>query len=201
MDETERDSAKPGAANPGPALTGEVHEVQGRFPNDAALQDALGRLALAGFDHADFSLPDPNAAAKTPDQGAEAATDEIDKSQVRTMASGMASASAASLVAGVLIATGGAAAPVVAAAAGVTALGTAAATSGAGVMADQANVHERDRLGAEGKLILAVRTDTHEKVQQAIEAMRQAGAQDVNSITRADEAMTRGVSSASWTGG
>jgi uncharacterized membrane protein YphA (DoxX/SURF4 family) len=195
MDETEHDPAKPG-----PALTEVVHEVQGRFPNDAALQDALGRLTLAGFDHADFSLPDPSAETKTPDQGADAATDEIDKAQVRTMASGIASASAASLVAGVMIATGGAAAPVAAAAA-ATALGTAAATSGAGVAADQANASERDRLGAEGKLILAVRTATAEKVQQAIEAMRQAGAQDVTSITRADEALTRGVSAASWTGG
>ncbi len=126
--------------------------------------------------------------------------DDIDKTQVRTMTSGMVGASAASLVAGVMVATGGIAAPLVAAAAGATALGTAAATTGAGVVADQANAAARDRLGAEGKLILAVRTRGADKRQEAIEAMRQAGGQDVKAITRAEDAMTRGVSAASWTG-
>ena len=196
MDETERDAAKPG-----PVLNDQVQEVQGRFPTDAALQDALGRLTLLGFDHADFSLPDPNAPDTTPDQGAEAATDDIDKTQLRTMASSMTGASAASLVAGALVATGGVAAGVVAGAAAAAAVSAAAATTGAGVVADQANAAKRDRLGAAGKLILAVRTRTDEKAQQAMEAMRQAGAQDVNPVTRVADAMTRGVSASSWTGG
>ncbi len=193
MDETQQ------GAKPGPALNAEVQEVQGHFPNDAALQDAIGRLTLLGFDHADFSLPDPYAAAETPDAGAEAVTDNIDKTQLRTMASSIGSASAASLVAGALVATG-VGAGVVAAAAAATAVGTAAAATGAGVVTDQANVAQRDRLGAAGKLVLAVRTPTEQKARDAIQAMRAAGAENVNAITRTEEALTRGVSAASWTG-
>lgn len=184
----------------GPELEAEVQEVQGRFPNDAALQDALARLTLAGFDHADFSLPQTHPTAPTPDEGATAVADDIDKRQLRTMTSGLAGASAASLAAGALIATGGVAAGVVAAAAAAAGAVTMAGTTGAGLMMDHENVEARNRLGAAGKLILAVRTPTEEKVERAVQSMRDAGATDVNRITRADEALTRGVSASSWTG-
>ena len=196
MDQTERDTPKEG-----PALANEVQEIQGKFPNDDALQDALSRLTLLGFDHADFSLPDLNAPTETPDEGASAATDDIDTQQVRTMASGLTGATAGVAVAGVLAATGGVAAPLIAAAAGASALGAAAATTGAGVVADQANSGERDRLGAEGKLVLAVRTRTAERVSQARQAMEEAGAIEVRNVERAEEALTRGVNATSWTGG
>ena len=41
----------------GPALAASVAEVQGVFPNDDTMQDALSQLTLAGYDRADFSLP------------------------------------------------------------------------------------------------------------------------------------------------
>ena len=41
----------------GPAMESLVQEVRGHFSTDAALQDALARLTLAGFDRASFSLP------------------------------------------------------------------------------------------------------------------------------------------------
>jgi hypothetical protein len=43
--------------NPGPAMAEMVEEVQGVFPSNAALQDAMGKLRMVGFDHADLSLP------------------------------------------------------------------------------------------------------------------------------------------------
>ena len=50
-----------------------VQEVQARFPNDAALQDALAQLGLVGYDRSDFSLPedqvDPASGALGEDQG------------------------------------------------------------------------------------------------------------------------------------
>src|SRR5579862_3692060 len=46
-------------ATPGPPLPEAVQEVRGFFPSDAALQDAIGRLSMAGFDRADISLPAP----------------------------------------------------------------------------------------------------------------------------------------------
>ncbi len=185
----------------GPALGEQAHELQGRFPNDASLQDALGRLTLIGFDHADFSIPDPNSASDTPDQGASAATDDIDKSQLRTMASGMGGVAAGMAVAGAMMATGGLAGPLIAAAAGVSAIGTSAATSGAGVLASQAGSKERDRWGAEGKLILGVRLRSAEKMRAAEQAMREAGATEVTAVSRAEQAVTRGVNASSWTGG
>jgi hypothetical protein len=199
--EVAMDETVGGAGKAGPALQDEVHEVQGHFPNDGALQDALSRLTLAGYDRADLSLPEEQVSgeATTPNEGQNAATDDIDKTQLRTMGSSMASFAGASAVAGATIATGGAAG-VAALAAAAVGLGTAAAATGAGKVADQANVDERNRKGAAGTLILAVRTRSQEQVQQATEIMRQAGAGEVNAVTRTDEALTRGVSAASWTG-
>jgi hypothetical protein len=188
------------ASKPGPALQDEVHEVQGSFPSDAALQDALGRLTLAGYDRADFSLPEDRPALATPNESASAATDDIDKTQVRTLGASMAGFAGAAAVAGATIATGGAAG--VAALAGIAAgLGAGAAAEGVGKVADQADVDERNRRAALGKLILAVRIRSEEQAQQVGEIMRQAGADPVQKVTRADQALTRGVSAARWTGG
>ncbi len=183
----------------GPTLSDGVQELQAYFPNDAALQDAMARLTLLGLDRADLSLPDVHAATATPD-AADAATSDIDTQQVRTMASGI-TGTAAGMVVAATLATGGLAAPLVAVGAGLSALGAAATTTGVGVAADQAGSSERDRLGAEGKLILAVRMRTPEQAQAATDAMRDAGATKVAAITRASEAMTRGVNASSWTGG
>ena len=182
---------------PGPALTTHAQELQGRFPNDAAMQDAISRLTLLGFDRADFSIPDPDA-AQTPDAAAPAPS-AIDSTQVRTMASGM-TGTAAGIAVGAAVATAGLAAPLVAAVAGVSAIGAVAATTGIGVTADQAGVAARDQLGAAGKLVLAVRLRDAASAQPAEAAMRDAGALDVTPVGQVDDALTRGVSAASWTG-
>ncbi len=91
----------PGAAqNPGqnngekagPAIAPEVHEVQAVFASNAALEDAIGRLREAGFDHADFSLPHahPAAGEATPEQGADDPVTHDDQQQMRTMETSMA---------------------------------------------------------------------------------------------------------------
>lgn len=196
MSETEQ-----GAGKVGPALKDTVQEVQGYFPNDAALQDALGRLTLAGYDRADFSLPEEQPERQAmPDSGAENPTDDIDKAQVRTMSTGMMGFAGAAAAAGVTIATGGAAA-LAAGVAAAAAAGAGAATSAVSHAADQAAVDERNRRGAAGTLILAVRTRTPEAVQQVSALLREAGAGRVEAVTRTDEVLTRGVSSAAWTGG
>lgn len=182
-----------------PALSDEVQEIQASFPNDAMLQDAIGKLEHDGFDHADLSLPDPYVADDTPDS-AEAATDDVDRGQLRTMASGMAGTTAGFAVAGVLLATGGLAAPVVAAIGGASAIGTVLATSGTSNAVDAAASTARDKLGAEGKLILAVRIRSAELQTKAEAILREAGATALTAIVDADQAKTRGTSSASWTG-
>ena len=182
----------------GPALNEEVQELQAYFPNDATLQDAMGRLTLIGFDRADLSLPDVHTVEATPDEAA-SATSDIDTKQIRTMAAGFAGSTAGVAVAATL-ATGGLAAPLVAVGAGLSALGAAAATTGVGVVSEQAGTSERDRLGAEGKLILAVRLREPQQAAQATEALNAAGATKVASITRATEALTRGLNATSWTG-
>ena len=188
--------------NQGPALTEAIQEVQATFPDDATMQVALGQLGLAGYDRSDFSLPDDQAdpSRQTPSEGAENPTDNTDKRQLRTMGSGMAGAAAAFALAGATIATGGAAAI---AAVGATAVGAgamAAATS-SGIAVDRADSAKRDRRGAAGTLVLAIRTRDENQVKQVMEIVRAAGATDARPISGPEEALTAGVSSASWTGG
>lgn len=187
--------------NQGPALTETVQEVQGHFPNDALLQDALGQLTLAGYDRADFSLPQdqPDQAIQTPTEGAESPIDQIDKSQVRTMGTSMAGYAGAVAAAGVTLATGGAAALAIAAAAAIGG-GSALTANAAGRAADQASKDDRDERGRAGTLILAVRVADAESAQSATAIMRQAGATQVDTIGRGTDMLTAGVSSASWTG-
>ena len=160
-------------AKPGPALQDTVQEVQGRFPHDAALQDALSRLTLAGFDRAEFSLPDEAAlgALNTPNESANAATDDIDKTQLRTMGTSMAGYAGAAAVAGATIATGGAGG-IAALAAAAIGVGTAAAANATGQMIDKADVDERNRRGAAGTLVLAVRIHSPEQADQVARLMR-----------------------------
>ena len=188
--------------NQGPALSESVQEIQATFPNDATMQDALGQLGLAGYDRSDFSLPEDQTdpTLQTPSEDAGNPTDDTDKRQLRTMGSDIAGATAAFALAGATIATGGAA--------GVAALGAAAVGAGAmaaattsGVAADQADVAKRDQRGAEGRLVLAVRTRDENQARQVMEIVRAAGATDARPVTRSSEALTAGVSSASWTGG
>lgn len=185
----------------GPAHTTSVQEVQGHFPSDAAMQAALGNLTLVGYDRSDFSLPEEQAATHsgTPNEGAENPTDSTEKAQLRTLGTGMVGYIGAVAAAGVTIATGGAAALAVGAAAAVGA-GTAVAAESVGQAADKAQVAERDRQGAEGKLILAVRVRSPEQSDQVTEIMRNSGATNVTAVTRTDQALTAGYSAASWTG-
>ena len=75
-----------------PSLSDTIQEVQGVFPNDRALQDAIGRLTRTGFDRAALSLPaaNPAHADATPSHGAENPNTEDDMRQSRTLQSSMA---------------------------------------------------------------------------------------------------------------
>lgn len=194
-------SGTTGNSKAGPSNAVTVREVQGVFPDDASMQDALSQLTLAGYDRADFSLPEEQPAGRpaTPNESADPATDDADRRQVRTLGTSMAGYAGAVAVAGATLATGGAAGLAVAAAAAVG-VGTGAAANSAGQAANAAQVEARNRRGREGTLILAVRTTTPEQADQVIGLMRQAGATKTDAVERADQALTAGVSSASWTG-
>ena len=185
----------------GPEQAATIREVQGVFPDDATMQGALSQLTLAGYDRADFSLPEEQDANQvaTPNESAEPATDDADKRQLRTMGTSMAGYAGAVAAAGATLATGGAAGLAVAAAAAVG-IGTGAAANATGQAADSAQVEARNQRGREGRLILAVRTTTPEQVEQVKGLMQQAGATKTEAVTRADQTLTAGVSSASWTG-
>ncbi len=185
--------------NEQPGLSDEVQEIQANFPNDAALQEAINALEHAGFDRADLSLPDTEATVDTPDS-AEAPTDHIDRGQLRTMASGMAGTAAGFAAAGALLATSVVAAPVAAAIGGVSAIGTVLATSGTSNAVDAAAATARDELGAQGKLVLAVRIRSTEQASKGEAILREAGATELKAIVDANLAKTRGTSAASWTG-
>ena len=184
----------------GPVLPEAVQEVQGVFPSDAALQDAIAKLTLAGFDRADLSLPATNPAAgmATPEQGAAAPNTETDVRQMRTMGTSMAGTIGAFAAAGATIATGGAAGVAIAAAAAVGG-GSALAAAASGNAASNVQAEERNEAAASSRLVLAVHAATAEKQGEAERIMRVTGATEVATVQRASGVVTE-IASSSWTG-
>lgn len=185
------------APKAGPVVNDTVEEVQGIFPSDAALQEALSKLTMAGFDRADFSLPEtrPAPGHATPEGAAANPDTDVDNRQMRTMHASMAGSAAAMAAAGIVIATGGAAAPAVAAAAAAGAAGGLGANA-ASTAADRAQHDEREQAARDGRLVLSVHAADPARRQQAEALMREAGATRVEAVRRTGS----GVSSASWTG-
>jgi hypothetical protein len=148
-------------------------EVRGTFLHPDAMQDAVDRLSVNGFDRADLTLP-------TKTELPPADTDQ-DAQQMRTLGASTAATVAALAAAGVTVATGGAAAP--AAAAAVAAGGLAGgATYAAQDSANDAEQESREERAREGRLVLAVRTPTAEKQAHAADILRAAGAEHVETF-------------------
>jgi isopropylmalate/homocitrate/citramalate synthase len=170
-----------------PTLNESIQEVQGIFPSDAALQDAVGRLTRAGFDRAAISLPaaNPPAAEATPSAGAENPVTEDDTRQARTLGSSMAATAGAMVGAGVVVATGGAAVAAVAAAAGLGLVAGGAAHTAAPTVQDDA----RDAAAAAGELVLSATAHDPDAVLKATAAMQAAGATRVATVSRTGGAL------------
>jgi hypothetical protein len=181
------DQAQPSS----PTLSEDLQEVQGIFPSDATLQDAVGRLTRSGFDRAAISLPEasPRAADATPSGGAQDPNTEDDMRQSRTLQSSMAATVAGMVGAGVTIATGGAALVAAAAAAG---LGVAAggAVSAAHTAMDASQSRDRDAAAAAGQLVLSVSASDPDAEMKATMAMQAAGATQVKTVVRTGGALT-----------
>jgi hypothetical protein len=167
----------------GPALPDTLTEVRGHFRSDAALQDAVARLSLLGFDRSTLSVPHQDAAQNTPESGAGAPNTDVDQRQIRTLGSSAAAAAGAMLGAGVVVATGGVAAVAVAAAAGLG-LASGGATYAAVDAADATNHEGREQAASEGELILAPLIREPAQAQKAAAAMRDAGAESVRTVQR-----------------
>ena len=184
----------------GPTVPDAIEEVQGIFPSDAALQDALGRLRMVGFDHADLSLPttNPVASQATPNQGAATPLTEDDTRQARTLGTSMAGTIGAFAAAGATVATGGAAAVVIAAAAAVGA-GSALAANAVGTAAKTSQEETRADAASAGQLVLAVHAPTAEKRATAERIMKEAGATSVAAVQR-DGGDIGAINSTGWTG-
>jgi hypothetical protein len=174
-----------GSDKSGPAVADEVSEVQGLFPSNATLEDAILRLTGDGFDRADISIPDvsPTRAEATPEQGAANPNTDVDDQQSRTLHTGLAASVGALAAAGAVVATGGLAAPAIAAAvAGGVGLGAAAegVTRAAGRMQDDA----REEAAKRGELILSVTLRRSDQQAKAEADMWKAGAMRVTPLTR-----------------
>ena len=182
----------------GPAMADSVEEVQGVFPNTAAMEDAISQLTLAGFDRADFSMPvtNPTANQATPEQGAATPMTDTDIRQARTMGTGMAGTVGAFAAAGATIATGGAAGLAIAAAAAVG-VGSALAANAVGTAAKNVQTDEQDAAAHDGRLVLSVHAAGADKQARAEQIMRASGASQVAAISRTTAG---GVDSAGWTG-
>jgi hypothetical protein len=170
---------------PGPMLNDAINEVQGIFSTDAALQAAVGKLTLAGFDRAAISLPaaSPHRDEATPEAGAADPITEDDARQVRTMGNSAAAAAGAMLGAGLTVATGGAAGVAMAAAVGLGAI-TGGAAVAATSAASKAGTNQRAASAAAGTLVLAVHTDGPADAAKGEAAMHEAGATRVERVRR-----------------
>ncbi len=159
---------------------GVLHEVRATFRDPDAMQVAVARLEMSGFDRADLSLPSAVAGSEhaTPETSAKPVDTEEDARQARTLHTSGAAAAAGMAAAGVVIASGGAAAPAVAAAlvGGGLAGGVVHALSS---LANKDEQEDRDAKAATGTLVLAVRTPTAEKRAEAEAILRAAGAMDM----------------------
>lgn len=155
-----------------------ARELRATFSSSGRMQEAVGKLSLAGFDRADLSLPvegEGLANASAPADTAE------DAQQLRTLGSSTAATIAALAAAGVTVATGGAAAPAVIAAlaAGGAIGGATYAVHGSSQAAEQ---HDRDERAAEGDLILTVHVASQEKRAAAQRILQEAGATNIEAI-------------------
>ena len=160
----------------GPKFEAGVTELVAMFPNDAALEDAVSRLTLAGFDRADLSLPvtQPGAGETTPETGAAPVYTDTDRRQARTLATSTAASAAAIGAAGLTAATGGAAAAVIAAAA-IGGGAVAAAVNAIGQGSEGIVQANHDMAGEAGELRLSVRIASPERLAVAERALREAG--------------------------
>ncbi len=190
----------PSIRKPGPTLGDSVEEVQGIFPSDAALEDAIARLTLAGFDRADLSLPEtsPPSRHATPEQGASDPVTDTDMRQTRTMGTSMAGSIGAMAAAGATIAAGGPVGAAIAAAAAAAA-GTGLAANAVGNAADTVQSEERDAAAQSGRLILAVHAPDPSRRAVAQQIMLKAGATDARPVKRTGQAITE-IDSKAWTG-
>jgi hypothetical protein len=170
---------------PGPVILDTIEEVQGIFPSEAALQDAVGRLTRLGFDRAALSLPaaSPDPAHATPNEGAEDPDTEDDARQLRTLGSSTAAAVGAAVGAGLTVATGGAALPAFAAAAGLG-LAAGGGVFAASTAAADAQHDARSAAAHAGQLVLAVNLRHGGEAAKAEAAMRDSGATQVQSVQR-----------------
>jgi hypothetical protein len=172
-------------APPSTPIPETLREVQGIFPSDAALQDAIGRLTRAGFDRAELSLPaaSPTPAQATPAAGAANPNTEDDRRQARTLGSSTAAAAAAMLGAGITVATGGVAAAAAAAALGAGAL-AGGVVEGAHRLSDSAEAGTREAAAESGRLVLAVRARDAGAEAAIRREMEAAGASHVATVDR-----------------
>ncbi len=186
-------------SNPTAGLPASVHEIRGTFASDAAMQDAIAKLTLAGFDRADFSLPTSHQPANmnTPSEGAENPTTDTDMRQMRTMGTSMAGTAGAFAAAGAVVATGGLAAVAIAAAAAVGA-GAALTANAAGNAADESQAETRNEAAARGELVLAVNANTPSRLEAAERILREGGATGIEGIER--EGDDGALATSSWTG-
>lgn len=171
-------------AQTGPGF-GELHEVVGRFDSSDRMDDAIGRLELAGFARADLSLPEPSPPRErsTPASGATAPYTDDDAQTARTLHTSGAASVAALAAAGLTIATGGAAAPAFAAAVGAGAL-VGGATFAVTKAADDQEQQDRDGKAMTGALLLSVRAPDAAKRVEAEGILRAAGALEVRAVAR-----------------
>ena len=156
-----------------------LHEVRARFETSAALDAAVGKLTMAGFDRADLALPDAPAAPNQ-ELGAAPVADEADARQGRTLATSMAAATGAMIAGGVVAVATGGAALVGAAAAAVVAGGGAGALAGAlATAAKNSEQVERNHKAATGALVLSIRAQTPEKRDLAERIACEAGGREI----------------------
>jgi hypothetical protein len=128
----------------------------------------------------------PSVAENTPEAGARPVDTEEDARQARTLHTSAAASLAGMAAAGVVIATGGAAAPAVAAAAAGAGLAGGLAYGMSSAVNRDEQI-DRDQRASAGELILSVHASSAEKREQAKAILREAGGTELAASKDASE--------------
>lgn len=174
-----------GAAAPGPGLTDMIEEMRGLFASNQALEDAISRLAMAGIDRADISLPASHPAPErsTPEQSAGNPNTADDQRQSRTLHTSLAG-SIGGLAAAALVIGGGGATIAALAAATAGAVGAGAVANGLSTASGGAEHRARETAARRGELLLSVHLRAPEQAAMARQALQEAGASRVETLRR-----------------
>lgn len=151
-------------------------EVLARFRSPEAMDRAIDKLKSSGFDHGSLGLPevDPPASRNTLEAGSQEIATDTGAQQRRVLSVSVLGAIAA-MIGALIAATKGASVAAIAGAAIGAGIVVAIVVELIGRAIRRTALRRRADTAAQGKLVLAVRTDSAERRERARAVLRETG--------------------------